>query len=51
VVEIDGSYTMKYLRKDSHGFYLEPANSKFKNIHPKENLNINAVVKAVIRKY
>jgi len=52
VAEVDGSYTMKYLQKDSAGrMYLEPANSDFKSIYPKEDLRINAVVKAVVRKY
>jgi repressor LexA len=52
VAEVDGSYTMKYLKKDSSGrSYLEPANSDFKAIYPKQNLQISAVVKAVVRKY
>lgn len=52
VAEVDGSYTMKYLQKDSAGrMYLEPASSDFKSIYPKEDLRINAVVKAVVRKY
>lgn len=52
VAEVDGSYTMKYLQKDSAGrMYLEPANSDFKSIYPKEDFRINAVVKAVVRKY
>lgn len=52
VAEVDGSYTMKYLKKDSTGrIYLEAANPDFKPIYPKEDLRINAVVKAVVRKY
>lgn len=52
VAEVDGSYTMKYLKKDSAGrMYLEAANSDFKSIYPKEDMRINAVVKAVVRKY
>lgn len=52
VAEVDGAYTMKYLRKDKAGkFYLDPANDAFKPIYPKENLQITAVVKAVVRKY
>lgn len=52
VAEVDGSYTMKYLRKNPKGgFYLEAANDAFKPIYPKENLQITAVVKAVVRKY
>ncbi len=52
VAEVDGSYTMKYLKKDSAGrIYLEAANPDFKSIYPKEDLRINAVIKAVVRKY
>lgn len=52
VAEVDGSYTMKYLKKDSAGrMYLEAANSDFKSIYPKQDMRINAVVKAVVRKY
>jgi SOS regulatory protein LexA len=51
IAAVDGAWTMKYLRKDSRGFYLEAANPDFKAIRPKEDLAINAVVKSVIRKY
>lgn len=52
IAEVDGSYTMKYLKKTPSGqMYLEPANKNFKPIFPKEDLRINAVVKAVVRKY
>lgn len=51
IAEVDNKWTMKYLRKKGKSIYLEPANKKFSNIYPKEELNIAAVVKAVIRKY
>lgn len=52
VAEVDGSYTMKYLKKTPTGrMFLEAANPAFKPIYPKEDLRINAVVKAVVRKY
>ncbi len=52
IAEVDGSYTMKYLRKTPSGkMYLDPANKDFKPIYPKEDLKISAVVKAVVRKY
>ena len=52
IAEVDGGFTMKYLRTDKRGrFYLEPANKKFKNIYPESDLKVVAVVKAVIRKY
>lgn len=51
IAEVDGSWTMKYLRKRGSGFYLEPANKNYPPIHPTEELKIAAVVRAVIRKY
>ncbi|QQR50155.1 repressor LexA [Candidatus Nomurabacteria bacterium] len=51
IAEVDGAWTMKYLRKQGMYFYLEPANKKYKPIFPKESLKIAAVVKAIIRKY
>lgn len=51
IAEIDSQWTIKYLRKDGRGVYLEPANKKFPIIYPQEELKIAAVVKAVIRKY
>ena len=51
VAEVDGEYTLKYLRKKDGKFFLEPANKAFKNIYPKEELRIQGVVTAVIRKY
>ena len=52
IAQVDGGWTMKYLRKkDNKPIYLEPANRKYKPIHPEYELNIAAVVKGVIRKY
>lgn len=51
VAEIDGDFTIKYLRKSAGKIWLEPANSEFKNLYPKESLKISAIVTAVIRKY
>jgi SOS regulatory protein LexA len=51
VAEIDGAWTMKYLRKKNGALYLEPANPKYKPIYPKHDLQIAAVVKAVVRRY
>ncbi len=51
IANIDGEFTMKYFKKDGNKVWLEPANKDFKPIHPKQYLNITAVVKAVIRKY
>lgn len=51
VAEVDGAWTMKYLRIKNGKPYLEPANKRYKPIIPAGELNIQAVVRAVIRKY
>ncbi|HTP56975.1 MAG TPA: transcriptional repressor LexA [Candidatus Paceibacterota bacterium] len=51
VAEVDGAWTMKYLRHRDGKALLMPANPKFRPIVPRDQLNITAVVKAVIRKY
>ena len=52
IAQVDGGWTMKFLRKKSDkSIFLEPANKKYKPIYPEYELNIAAVVKGVIRKY
>lgn len=51
IAEVDGGWTMKYLRKKNGKVYLEPANKNYKNIYPEEGMTIAAVVKGVVRKY
>ena len=51
IAEVDGEFTMKHFRKDGNKVWLEPANKNYKPIYPVHSLNINAVLKAVIRKY
>ncbi len=52
VADVDGSWTMKYLRKDKKGeYYLEAANDAYPDIHPEGELQIAAVVRGVVRKY
>ena len=51
IARVDGDWTIKYLRKDRNKFFLEPANKNYRPIFPTEELNIVAVVKAVIRRY
>lgn len=51
IAEVDGEFTMKYFRKEGSKCWLEPANKNYKPIYPEHSLNINAVLKAVIRKY
>lgn len=51
IAEVDGEWTMKYLRQKLGRVWLEPANKKYKPIYPTEELKITAVVKGVVRKY
>ena len=53
VAFIDGGHTVKFLRKKDGQVWLEAANERFSDIVPAEGeeLQIMAVVRAVIRKY
>jgi SOS regulatory protein LexA len=51
IAEVDGAWTMKYLKKSGNKVMLLPANKKYRPIIPKEELKVAAVVTAVIRKY
>lgn len=51
VAEVDHDWTLKYFRKVKNKIFLAPANKKFKPIFAKEELNIEAVVVGMIRKY
>ncbi len=51
IANVDGEFTMKFFRKKGNLVWLEPANDDFKPIYPTQYLTINAIVKAVIRKY
>lgn len=51
VAEVDDAWTLKYLRKNTQGYYLEPGNKNYKNIYPENNMRIGAVVRSVIRRY
>jgi repressor LexA len=51
IAEVDRHWTIKYLEKKGASVRLIPANKKYQPIVPKEELNIAAVVTAVIRKY
>jgi SOS regulatory protein LexA len=51
IANVDGEYTMKYLRKTGDRYWLEPANKKYKPIYPREEFHVEAVVTAVVRKY
>ncbi|MDA8240603.1 MAG: transcriptional repressor LexA [Nitrospiraceae bacterium] len=51
IAEVDGEWTMKYLRKRGENVALIPANPNYKPIRPKKELKIAGVVTAVVRKY
>ena len=51
IAEVDGAWTMKYLRKRGDNVMLLPANLKYQPIKPKNELKIAGVVTAVVRKY
>lgn len=51
VAQVDGEWTMKFLKKRGEDITLIPANDKYRPIKPKKELNIAGVVTAVIRKY
>ncbi len=51
IAEVDGQWTMKYLRKRKDDVTLLPANPRYKPIKPKSELKIAGVVTAVVRKY
>jgi repressor LexA len=51
IAQVDREWTMKYLRRRGTHVFLEAANKEYKPIHPQEELQIAAVVRAVIRKY
>jgi len=51
IAEVDGEWTMKYLRKQRNKVTLEPANEKYESIKPVNELKVAGVVTAVMRKY
>lgn len=52
VAEVDGSWTLKYLRRDAQGrMYLQPGNKAYHNIYPEETMRVGAVVRSVVRRY
>jgi repressor LexA len=51
IAEVDGEWTMKYLRKRGESVMLLPANPKYQPIKPKRELKIAGVVTALVRKY
>ena len=51
IAQVDGEWTMKYLRKRGETITLVPANPKYQPIKPKNELKVAGVVTAVVRKY
>jgi repressor LexA len=51
LAEVDGEWTMKYLRREGNTVVLEAANSAYPVIRPKEELKIGGVITASVRKY
>jgi SOS regulatory protein LexA len=51
IAEVDGEWTMKFLKKSGDAVYLMPANPRYKPIRPQRELTITGVVTAVVRKY
>lgn len=51
IAEVDGEWTMKYLKKRGENVVLIPANPKYQLIRPRKELKIAGVVTAVVRKY
>jgi SOS regulatory protein LexA len=51
VAEVDKQWTLKYFRKIGARVELVPANKKYKNIYPQDELKIAAIVVGSIRKY
>lgn len=51
VAEVDGEFTMKYLRKKDGRYYLEAANDNYDDIYPEGELKVGGIVKGVVRKY
>lgn len=51
IAEVDGAWTMKYLKKHGESTVLLAANPNYRPIHPKSELKIAGVVTAVVRKY
>jgi len=51
IAEVDGEWTMKYLKKRGDNVMLLPANPAYRPIKPRHELKIAGVVTAVVRKY
>lgn len=48
---IDGGYTLKTYRNKDSKVWLEPANSNYPNLYPKERLEIFGIAQGIVRKF
>jgi repressor LexA len=51
IAEVDGSYTMKYFRREQGRIILEAANPKYPALTPRCEMRLIGVVVACVRKY
>jgi repressor LexA len=51
IAEIDGAWTMKYLKKEGDSVLLVAANARYRPIQPRQELKIAGVITGVVRKY
>jgi len=51
IAEVDGEWTIKYFRKRGQDVTLRAANSRYRDIRPRNELKVAGVVTAVVRKY
>ena len=51
IANVDGDFTLKYYRNKNGKIWLEPANSKYPNIVPQNELQIVGIVTGLVRKY
>lgn len=49
VAMVDGEFTVKYLAKDDQGYFLKPGNPEFKDIRPKNELELYGRVTGMFR--
>ena len=51
LANVDGIFTLKTYRQKGSSVWLEPANSSYKNIYPKNSLTIFGVAVGIMRKF
>lgn len=51
IAEVDGAWTMKYLKKEGDSVLLVAANARYRPIQPRHELKIAGVITGVVRKY